>query len=77
VPVTGQTEQDRAVLAGLAGRKRLVDGRRMAWLLSGAGRMPSVRANMTAASKQVFWCTATASIAFSFWSSDTSGESPW
>ena len=41
---------------------RLVDDDLMAWVGSGAGRMPSARANVTPASKVRRWWTARASM---------------
>ena len=50
---------------------------RMAWLDSGAGRMPSTRANCSAASKTLVCSTARASISPSWYSSESTGLMPW
>ena len=50
VAVAAEVEDDR-LRATLLAAQGLVDHGRMAWAGSGAGRMPSVRANCTAASK--------------------------
>ena len=50
---------------------------RMAWVASGAGMMPSARANATPASKQAFCWTARASIRPSSLRWLTSGAMPW
>ena len=54
---TRQAEDDGLGLAGFAALDRLVNGHRMAWLLSGAGRMPSQRANCSAAAKTLVCST--------------------
>ena len=50
---------------------------RMAWLLSGAGRMPSTRANCSAASKTAVCSTARASISPSWYSWLRTVDMPW
>ena len=49
---------------------------RIAWLLSGAGRIPSVRAKVYAASKTLVWGTDMASINPSSYSWDRMGLMP-
>jgi len=49
----------------------------IAWVLSGAGRMPSARANCTPTSNAAVWWTPRASISPSSYSWDTSGAMPW
>ncbi len=48
-----------------------------AWVGSGAGTMPSVRANSTPAAKQSFWVFACASISPSSYRWLISGLIPW
>ena len=49
----------------------------MAWPVSGAGTLPSVRANSTAASNTFDCGAATASMRPALTSADTIGLSPW
>ena len=49
----------------------------MAWLDSGAGMMPSARANSMPAAKATSYSTATASIRPSSFACDTIGAMPW
>ncbi len=50
---------------------------RTAWLASGAGTMPSTRANCTPASKHLVWWYAVDRIRPSSCRCDTSGAMPW
>ena len=58
---TGQADDDVLDLVVLLALYRLVNATRMAWLLSGAGRMPSHRANSSAASNTLVCSTLCAS----------------
>ena len=62
VAVAGEVEEDHRGSSLLPGLEGLVDGHLMAWSGSGAGRMPSARANWTPASKVATWWTARASM---------------
>jgi hypothetical protein len=55
VAVAAQAEEDDPLLAGLARRVGLLDRRRIAWAGSGAGMIPSERANCRAAANVSFW----------------------
>jgi len=66
MPVAGQIKEDDPLLSFFLGRQRLVDGHPNGVGALRRGMIPSVRAKVTAASKQAIWCTATASM--SFWS---------
>ena len=78
VAVAAQVEQD-----DLAPRRPRVAASassmatRMAWVGSGAGRMPSARANCTPASKLARWWTLRASMKPCSLSRLTSGDMPW
>ena len=77
VAVAAEAEEDRPRLAGLLGAQRLVDRQLMAWVGSGAGRMPSLRAKVTAASKAARCLTAVGldQAVLERWL--TSGAMPW
>ena len=62
VAVAAERGQDDLLLAGLLARQRLPDAAASACVGSGAGTMPSVRANCTPAAKHSVCGMATASI---------------
>ena len=65
VTVAAEVEEDDALSPLFLGALGLTDRDAIAWFASGAGMMPSLRANKTPASKLSIWSTASASISLS------------
>ena len=68
---------NRMVFSSLGSFMASIIAPRMAWLLSGAGMMPSVRAKRMPASKHSIWCTALGWTMPSRTRAETMGAMPW
>ncbi len=77
VPMATQRGQDHRLLPGLLGLQASRIASAMAWVGSGAGTMPSVRANCTAAAKHSVCGTDSASIIPSSYRWEIIGAIPW
>ena len=73
----GEAEDDGLFLARFLALERLVDGGADGVAGLGAGRMPSVRAKYSAASKTLVCSTLRASISPSWYSCERMGLMPW